>query len=100
VSIQTPAALSATSREWAWQQAAACRGMDVEVFFGVADEPPPIRTRREARARAVCAGCPVQRHCLRFAINHRIRDGIWGGTREDERGALGRKLRHRGDLTD
>jgi WhiB family transcriptional regulator, redox-sensing transcriptional regulator len=93
VSVQAAVAFSATSREWAWQRAAACGGMDIEVFFGVADEPSAIRIRREAAARTVCARCPVRRKCLRFAIDHKIRDGIWGGTHEDERAALASKLR-------
>lgn len=43
-----------------WQDRAACRGMDMLLFFGPDGEPRPEREIREAKAKAVCASCPVQ----------------------------------------
>ena len=45
---------------WAWQDAAACRGKDIVLFFGPDGERQPEREVRERRAKAVCASCPVQ----------------------------------------
>jgi WhiB family redox-sensing transcriptional regulator len=44
-------------------------------------------------AKAICATCPVQPECLRYAIETRQEYGIWGGTTEDERRGL-RKAMH------
>lgn len=66
-----------------WRTVAACRHADPELFF------PPGRdgaaTDQIAEAKAVCARCPVRRECLDFAIDHRQRDGIWGGLTDQER---------------
>ena len=43
-------------------------------------------------AKAVCAACPVQTPCLRFALRTGQAYGIWGGTTEEERLIL-RRLR-------
>lgn len=36
-------------------------------------------------AKSICAGCQVSKQCLDYALRHRIREGIWGGTSERER---------------
>ena len=64
-----------------WRQQAACRGIDLEVFF-------PERGESAEPARQVCAACPVRRPCLDYAIINRITHGIWGGLTERERRAL------------
>ena len=72
-----------------WQLKAACRGPHATVFF-----PPPHferkddREEREARAKAICAGCPVRRPCLDYAVAIREPHGIWGGLSEAERRPL------------
>lgn len=67
-----------------WQKLAACKG-DLDPFFGPDDaEPAPDRKHREARAKSVCAGCPVRWKCGSFAIAEGIRFGVWGGFGEDE----------------
>ena len=38
-----------------------------------------------ARAKAVCAGCPVRRQCLAFALRTGQVHGIWGSLTEEER---------------
>jgi WhiB family redox-sensing transcriptional regulator len=72
-----------------WQAKAACRGPHAAVFF-----PPPNferkddREQREARAKSICAQCPVRRHCLDYALSIREPHGIWGGLNEAERRPL------------
>lgn len=48
------------------------------------------RESRIARAKRVCAGCPVRLECLEWAIQ-RKEVGVWGGTTEDERRLMVRK---------
>lgn len=40
---------------------------------------------REARAKAICAGCPVVEDCLDYAVRIKEQHGIWGGLNENER---------------
>ena len=64
-----------------WQDRAACKGEDPDLFF-------PTRGRGKAKAgKAICAVCPVRRECLEFAVNTPGWDdcGIWGGTSAGER---------------
>jgi WhiB family redox-sensing transcriptional regulator len=67
-----------------WRLDAACRDLDTAVFFPDTDE-------ESARAKAICAGCPVRDACLDFALVTRQDDGVWGGLDENER----RRLRRR-----
>ena len=64
-----------------WRERAACRGIDLEVFF-------PGRGETAGPARQVCAACPVRQPCLDYGISNRITHGIWGGLTERERRAL------------
>jgi WhiB family transcriptional regulator, redox-sensing transcriptional regulator len=68
-----------------WQDRAACRGMDTLLFFGPDGEPRREREILEAKAKAVCASCPVQAQCLGYALGSSIKHGIWGGLNEEER---------------
>jgi WhiB family redox-sensing transcriptional regulator len=74
-----------------WQEAAACRQADPELFF-------PIGTAGAAaaeiqRAKAICARCPVRRPCLAYALATGQDFGIWGGHDENERRLLHRQWR-------
>jgi WhiB family redox-sensing transcriptional regulator len=69
----------AKPRPWASQ--AACRGLDVDLFF-------PQRGSDGAEAKAVCAKCPVRAECREDGIDEHV--GIWGGTSERERRAIRR----------
>lgn len=82
-------------RAWEWQEGAACSGTETDLFFGGEHESPRRRASREARVRAVCASCPVRLKCLQFALDHRIRYGVWGGMDEAERAAMLLRLRRR-----
>lgn len=79
--------LLAAAPATAWQQRGLCREEDAEVFF-----PPPTqfehkpdREAREARAKAICARCPVRAQCLEWALETREPHGVWGGYAEGER---------------
>ena len=71
-----------------WMRDGLCAGAaDPEIFF-----PPRGRGKADA-AKAVCAGCPVRRECLRYALKAPEEHGVWGGLDEDERAAIRRKRR-------
>ncbi|MGH8899311.1 MAG: WhiB family transcriptional regulator [Egibacteraceae bacterium] len=76
-----------------WRHKAACRGLDPETFFPVGTTGPALD--QVARAKAVCADCPVVRECLDWALETRQHDGVWGGKNEDERRALWRSRTRR-----
>lgn len=68
-----------------WQDEAACRGVDVEIFFTYRGGPAKP-------AKKICAGCEVVEECLDYAVTHRVA-GVWGGTTETERRDLIRARR-------
>ena len=69
-----------------WQRQAACRGPEAALFFApTVPEARPERDEREARAKSICASCPVQPECLDYALRIREPHGIWGGLNELER---------------
>lgn len=61
-----------------WQDRAACRGMNPDLFF-------PARGEETRQAKKVCARCPVREECLDFALENAEKFGIWGGLSERER---------------
>jgi WhiB family redox-sensing transcriptional regulator len=71
----------------AWTVDAACQG-ETELFFAPPGERPEARATREARARAICFGCPVLEPCRSWAREQR-EYGFWGGESEEERAAAG-----------
>lgn len=82
-----PNAWSATEArpvgDLSWQDDAACRGTDPNLF-----NPPPQDNRAAewaAAAKAVCARCPVRTACADHAITQREPAGIWGGLTARER---------------
>ncbi len=73
-------------KKLSWQNRAACRGIDTEIFFPISDE--------EAEpAKAVCGACPVREACLEHALADREREGVWGGATERERRRIIRQRR-------
>jgi WhiB family redox-sensing transcriptional regulator len=76
-----------------WQDQAACRHVDVNLFF-----PDDLPTSEQEAAwqttAAVCAGCPVRPACLEYADRRDERHGTWGGLTEDER-RLAKRRRQR-----
>ena len=72
---------------------AACRTADPGLFFPPDYyEDPPARRRREAQAKAFCAGCPASLRCFELAASRGEPWGIWGGT---DFGELRRERRRR-----
>ena len=69
-----------------WRQAAACRGVDPDIFYPVTDE-------EAEEARSICQGCAVVEGCLEWALVTRERDGVWGGATERERRRMIRQRR-------
>ena len=66
-----------------WHVHGVCHGMDVEdadVFF-----PLPRDHEAIAEAKELCGWCPVRRDCANFALENRLKEGIWGGLTEAER---------------
>lgn len=74
-----------------WQQDAACRGADPNLFFGPQHEPRDVKAKREMKAKIVCHSCPVREECLAFALETQEIFGVWGGTNEVERRRLSRR---------
>ncbi|HVL97936.1 MAG TPA: WhiB family transcriptional regulator [Egibacteraceae bacterium] len=69
-----------------WQERAACRERDAEVFFCV--EPQAVEF-----ALSVCATCAVREPCLAQAMATREVFGVWGGTTETQRRRIFRRER-------
>ncbi len=80
-------------RPQAWVEQAACQHHHPDLWF----PPPGIRHHRRGQPNhhpdmpcpiCVCAACPVITDCLRHALAHDERFGIWGGHTEHQRVAL------------
>lgn len=71
-----------------WQYLGACRGVDPETFFSPDAERGPRRRAREAKAKALCAVCPVVQECLNHALTVREPYGVWGGLNINERDSI------------
>ncbi|SCE34708.1 WhiB family transcriptional regulator, redox-sensing transcriptional regulator [Streptomyces sp. DvalAA-14] len=76
-----------------WQQKAACRTEDPELFFPVGQSGPAQLQAR--RAKEICARCPVRESCLSDALDAGDTSGVWGGTTEEERRAIRRRTGRR-----
>lgn len=70
---------------WEWQYQGLCRTEDPEAFFHPDGERGPSRRNRAARAKAICAACPVIDLCREHALAVREPYGVWGGLSEEER---------------
>ena len=73
---------------WDWRSLAACRSADPDLFFPVSTAGESVA--QLAKAKAVCARCPVRRECLAFAVRTRQMYGVWGGMSEHERRPVSR----------
>lgn len=80
---------SAPASLTAWAVRGACRDSDPELFFPVTETG--AAAGQLARAKAVCAGCPVRDQCLQFALDSGQAFGVWGGTTGEERRLLRRR---------
>ena len=83
-------ALALGAADYTWRDDAICRDTDPDLFF-------PIGTTGQAllqidRAKQVCDECPVKTKCLEFALETNQDSGIWGGTSEEERRDIRRRI--------
>ena len=69
------------TEERPWAAFAVCRDRDPEAFF-------PVTPEGERAAVRICQGCPVRQDCLEFALEARIRFGVWGAMTEKQRHSL------------
>ena len=77
---------------WDWQLQGSCRGEASDVFYHPDGERGRARQRRELRAKAICASCPVLQECRRHALAVAQPYGVWGGLSESERLTILRKI--------
>lgn len=71
-----------------WREAAACVAYpDPDIFFATGE----ARAEEVARAKSICAGCPVRFDCLLYAVETAQTYGVWGGTDADERRLVRRR---------
>lgn len=59
-----------------WEEQAACRGTDPNLFF-------PERGETAQAAKEVCEACPVRQACLAAHLHEP--EGVWGGTTPQQR---------------
>jgi WhiB family transcriptional regulator, redox-sensing transcriptional regulator len=86
---RTDRAVTDNRAEW-WSHG-ACLAADPDLFFPISESGPA--RRQVTAAKAVCAGCQVRERCLSYALTAGPMQGVWGGTSEEERRALGRHER-------
>lgn len=79
---------SVRERDLSWREVGACKGLEPEVFY-----PDPEDETEAAIAKAVCTTCAVRVACLEYALNHREKEGVWGGATERERRRIVRQRR-------
>ena len=73
------------TEERPWAAFAVCRDRDPDVFFPVTEDGEP-------EAITICRGCPVRLDCLDFALEAKVRFGVWGGMTEKQRRSLNRRI--------
>lgn len=80
-------------RDGSWRDSALCAQSDPELFF-------PEKGGSAARAKRVCASCPVRAECLEWSLAYDVRFGIWGGLTEDQRQEVRRAVDDEGPGTE
>jgi len=83
--------MTAVDNRAGWWTRAACTTADPELFFPISSSGPA--QRQVARAKAICARCPIQQECLSYALAAGPIQGVWGGMTEEERRSLARRRR-------
>lgn len=73
-----------------WDEYAACRNRDQEIFFPIGTAGAALQQVSEAKA--LCARCQVAAHCLDEALRLGQNHGVWGGTTPEERRDLLRRV--------
>jgi WhiB family redox-sensing transcriptional regulator len=75
---------------WSWQERAACRDVNPDLFFAPEEERGMRRRARELVALSLCGTCPVRAECRAQAEAFGDTYGVWGGTTEHQREVLAR----------
>jgi WhiB family redox-sensing transcriptional regulator len=71
-----------TTTDPTWRARAECRDHpNPDIWY-----PNPSDIHAEARAKAICATCPVRFQCLADANARREKHGIWGGFERTDKG--------------
>jgi WhiB family redox-sensing transcriptional regulator len=85
-SIRKPVAPHTTSKaepiygnDVNWMSKAACKGMDVNMFFS------PDGVNIPSEVRTLCDACPVNTQCYVYAERYYIDDGTFGGLSPSQR---------------
>jgi WhiB family redox-sensing transcriptional regulator len=74
----------------AWMERALCsHSRRPDLWF-------PAKGESLAPAVGVCGRCPVRAQCLDYAIEHDIREGVWGAESPQGRRKIARARRARG----
>ena len=82
--------LTLANADYTWRSEAICRDTDPELFFPVGTTGYALL--QIARAKEVCGQCPVHSDCLEYALETNQDSGIWGGTSEEERRTIRRRV--------
>lgn len=77
--------LKVTFEEGVWRKDAACKDLNVNLFFPEKAQLVP------QEVKDTCASCPVQEKCLDYAIRANIVIGFWGGKNVRQRRVLRRE---------
>lgn len=87
MAVVPTASVTTMQDDRAFMLRAACRTEDPDLFY------PSGETVRSdiARAKRVCARCPVRWECGRLAFETGEQFGVWGGLTADERRAQVRR---------
>ena len=57
-----------------WREVGACAQADPDLFFPISSTGRALG--QIAKAKAICAACPVRQPCLDFALEHDLAHGI------------------------
>ena len=81
----------------AWRTRSACLDSDPDVFFPIGSTGPALE--QIETAQRICTACTVRDECLEFALATNQDAGIWGGTSEEERRVIRRRIAARSKTT-
>lgn len=73
-----------TIGDQSWREHARCKGLSVDLFFPKKEDIKNSHVT-VAKSRLICAGCPVRKECLHFAMDNIINHGLYGGVMPRER---------------
>ena len=69
-----------------WEEA-NCKGAPTNLFYLVEENRRHSDWIDVGILRKICGGCPIQRKCLAYALEHETY-GVWGGMTSNERNAF------------